>query len=154
MKRPPHIKDIDLDRLEWECVKQERLAGEINECLEDAKFQLEIAETKMDVVKADLSLKIRSKPKRYGLKSVTEKAIEALLILQSEYKQQKWRCLRLRHKVGIFNAASKRIEHRKRMIEKAIDLWTYTYFSRPRVKKEAHEKFDIAQKRAVRGSDD
>ncbi len=125
------IPPIDLDTLEEHLAEQEDLMGEAMEELAHARKAFEVEEAALEVIAADLSLKIRHRPKRYGLESVTEPAIKAVVIIQPEHKKQKYRIIKKKHSMGIMQARVTRLDHRKRGLEKLVDLLGQGYWSKP-----------------------
>lgn len=153
--KSPHILTPDLDRLEWEWVNQAELAERAHKRVADARLDLDIAEAKLDIIAAELSIKIRKRPKRYGLKSATEAAIKVAISLQPEYKKQLYLCMKRKHRVGVFQARATGAEHKKKGLEKLVDLWAMGYFNRPRTKnKQVADRMDRERKRQIRIGDD
>lgn len=152
-KYQPHPKHIDLDNLELEWAAQEELCREAIERLTDGKARLETEEIRLEILQAEFSIKIRSKPKRFGLKSSTEAAIKAMIILQPEIKKQLWRIIKYKKKVGYLQARVTSIDHKKRAMEGLTHLHGQSYWSAPREAKGSNI-MEMRKKRRVRHMED
>lgn len=140
--KPPEHKDktmttdfdfsIDEDQLDKEWLGQPELANQIGRELADATLNLEQAKVDLDLVTAELSSAIRENPQDYGLDKITEKAVESAILQCRRYTKQQKELLRCKHTVDLLRAASNACEHRKKALEKLVDLWSQSYFSSPR----------------------
>lgn len=147
---PDQFLDIDKDALDEALVGQPRLFFKHSRNLADARLELDEAEAEFDVTKADLSLSIRDRPGKFGLgDKVTEAGIAAVLTQQQEYIDAQAKINKCKHNVAILQAVVTALDHRKRALEKLVDLHGQDYFSTPRLKGEAHESLERERMKAV-----
>jgi len=142
-----HPVHVDLDRLEFELAAQSDLMENAILDLVEAKEALDVMEAKLGVVGAELSILIRSKPRKYGLKSVTEPGIKSAVLLQPEHKKAQWKVIRAKRKVGILQARVTALDNKKKSLEKLTDLYGQGYWSKPKIKKETEEKIRMRRRR-------
>jgi len=147
---PNCILDIDKNRLDDEWIDQPKLYFKWAVDLEDARDDFERAKAAFDVVKSDLDLAIRTSPDDYDLPKVTDKAIAAVLITQASYEKAQQVMFEAKYRVGIVQAAVTSIDHRKKALEKLVDLYGQKYFASPRASENSKEAMDEVEKRSVR----
>jgi hypothetical protein len=147
---PESVFDIDKNILDDEWLGQPKLYFQWAVQLEDARAELDEIKAEFDVVKSDLDLAIRTDPDTYDLPKVTDKAIAAVLIVQQEYKDAQQKVFTAKHRVGILQAAVTTLEHRKKALEKLVDLHGQKYFATPRASEHSREAVDDIQKSSAR----
>jgi hypothetical protein len=138
--------------LDSECEAQTGLYGETADQLADAKETLARMEAREEVVKAEIELKIRKSPERFGINNVTENAIKATIRIQPEVKKARLKVIKAHHLVNMLTGRCRTLEHRKQSLEDLVYLDSRDYFSRPKVPKEATEAARIRERRRVRKS--
>lgn len=142
MSKP--FTEIDLNRLDDECLAQPSLYMKYATELAEAKFDYDEAKARFDVAKAELQLDVRDNPDAYQLKKVTEATIEAAVVASEAYQKAQQKVNKCKHKVGLLEAAVGAIEQKKRMLENLVTLHGQNYFSQPKPKgmgKEVAENF-------------
>ena len=147
---PELVFDIDKNRLDDEWLNQPKLYFRWAVQLEDARDALESEKAKFDVVKSELDLAIRTKPDDYDLPKVTDKSVAAVLITTSDYKEAQQSMFEAKHRVGILQAAVTAMDHRKKALEKLVDLHGQKYFAQPRASEISKEAMDEVEKKSVR----
>ncbi len=125
------ISDIDEFALDKEWSRQTRIYMTYALQLAEAKKELLDAKAALDLIKAELDLRIRECPENYGLKKVTEPAIENAIILRKDYKLALKAMHHAKHKVDTFQAVVDGMEHRKKALENLVVLEGRNYFSAP-----------------------
>lgn len=145
-----NILQIDKNILDDEWLGQARLYFQWAVQLEDARDEFEETKAAFDVVKSDLDLAIRTNPDAYDLPKVTDKSVAAALIIQPEYKDAQQEVFIARHRVGILQAAVTSLDHRKKALEKLVDLHGQKYFASPRVSEHSREAVENIEKRSAR----
>jgi hypothetical protein len=128
-ENPLEVKTEVLDQ-EW--VRQPELYYEYAVRLADARLALKQSQQELEVTKAELDTAIRSSPANYGLNKVTEGAIESTILLQDEYQLALKAVHKAQHKVDILSAYCTSLEHKKRALEKLVDLHLSSYFASPK----------------------
>jgi len=145
----PDFFEIDPNRLDEEWVAQPKLFMKYSMMLADARRQLDIAKSKLEVVKAEVDRDIRRNPIKYGLDGrVTEKSIEALVPLQKKFRKGLAEVHNAKHSVDILYAAVTTLDHRKKGLEKLVDLHGQQYFSAPRASGENKEAMEEVERKA------
>ena len=129
MQLTPKDSDFQIDRfrLDDEWVKQPDLYRRYAEALADARSEYDGRKNDLDVVRAEIELKIRENPGYYGLDKVTEGVIKAAVEVQELVKEAENDVVQARHKVGILEAAVGALDHRKRALSDLVSLHLADY---------------------------
>lgn len=154
LSEPELIFDIDKYLLDDEWLNQPKLYFRWAVQLEDARADLENAKSEFDLTKAEIDLEIRSHPDRYSLpEKITENMIKASIPSQPEHKEAEEDYFTAKYRVGVLQAAVTALDHRKRALEKLVDLHGQKYFASPRASNEtAKETVEEIEKKSVRTS--
>lgn len=145
---------INLHELDVEWAGQPNLYYKWAKKLAKARLVQDEAKAALELTVADLDSEIRSKPKKHGLtgEKITEAAIKNAILAAEEYTDAVDTVNKARYEVNVLEAGVTSLEHRKKALEKEVDLFAMDYFSVPRVSggngREAKQKFD---KKAARG---
>ena len=126
------IFEIDKYRLDVEWQKQPKLFYEYSLKLAEAQRQADEAANALKAVEASVASAIRRDPGKFKLEKVTESAIKENVPLQPDYINAIERVNETKHAVGILVATVRALEHKKRALEKLVDLHGQNYFSEPR----------------------
>ena len=100
--------------------------------LADARAELATQKTTVDLVEAELSLKIRTSPSQYTDVKITESVIESLVLTRPAYQQAMTDLDTARHKVDVLQAAVSALDHRKSALENLVKLHGMSYFAQPK----------------------
>lgn len=124
---------IDINRLDREWLGQPELVYVYSIKLADARRESDSLKSKLELVESSFDGKIRKNPKKYGIesKTITESAIRACLSSIDEVIFVKRQLINKKHTIDILTAAVNALEHRKRALEKLVDLWQASYFASP-----------------------
>jgi len=142
---------IDKDKLDEVVFTHADRYLEYAEQLEEARHGVEVAEAKLDVVKAEVEKEIRKFPKRFKLKlPIREASIKLEIVLHPRYQKFESRLIEKKHRRGILQAAVNALDHRKRMIEKGCDLFFAGYFGKPRVDPDEQAVLDYNRKKRLK----
>lgn len=143
--------EIDEFNLDKEWVKQPALYFTWARKLADARLEVDEAKAALDVIKAEASRAIRDDPGEYGFDKVTE-AIVAVAINEHHDVIKGAKTLHdARHRQELYQAAVNALDHRKRALEKLVDLHGQNYFSQPRTTNpDAAERLESASKESIR----
>jgi hypothetical protein len=132
------INEHELDR-EW--VEQPKLYYKWAKKLADKRLYLDEAKANFDLVKADLDARIRADPDEFDLgEKVTEASVQACILRQVEYVNAQQELNAARHEVNVLEAGVSALDHRKRALEKLVDLYGMQYFAEPTVPKNERAK--------------
>jgi hypothetical protein len=85
-------------------------------------------------VLAEADFKIRTDPMEYGIDKVTEAAIKAVLPTIESVQNIQRRVLKAKHLVDVLQGWVIALDHRKKGLEKLVDLFQSSYFAAPRTK--------------------
>ncbi len=124
--------EIDQDALDREWLDHPKMVHDLAIRLADAGRDLEIAENHLKLVSAELDLEIREDPEAFDLGKITEAAVSATVIQQDRYRSAFKKVVNQRHTCNVLKAGTNALEHRKRALEKLVDLWSQDYFASPR----------------------
>ncbi len=142
--------DVDLHLLDENWMGQPLLFSHWAKKLAKAKKDLDVAEAELDLVEAELGKAIRRRPEKYGLLKDTDKPVAAAILMQPRYKEAKMVVIEAKYKVAMIQAAVTALDHRKKALEKLVDLHGQNYFSKPKAPKHAKEAMNEMEKRATR----
>ena len=141
--------DIDEYQLDEEWINQPRQYHYWAVELADAQLVLDAAKSDLEVVKADLDMRVREDLVAQG-KKVTETLVSTEVINCKQYQESTKEVNKSRHTLNLTKAAVEALEHRKRALEKLVDLHGRDYFSEPTSSVESRENVEAMEKRNVR----
>jgi hypothetical protein len=120
--------------------------------LADAKEALERAESRCDVVLAELDQDIRTNPEDYKIGKLTEPAVKNAVRGTGGYKEASDSVIKAKHKVDVLSAFVKALDHRKSALEARVQLEIHGLHAEPKPPKgeEAREKVDHMRKQEIR----
>lgn len=131
-RKKQSLADFDLHALEKEWHRHPRMVEKIVDQLVEAKRDHEAAKYQLTVVQAKVAAKIRRTPARYGIEKGTEKEIEAAVVLHEDMQAAHAKMLEALDRKNTLDGYLLILEHRKRALEKEVDLWQAGYFSSPK----------------------
>jgi hypothetical protein len=137
-----NIFDFDLNLLDVECRCQPKLYFKYAEQYEEVLRKLDNAERILKAIDAKLDDRIRAKEK------LTETAIKNKILLHEKHEIQAEKVSRYTYKAGILRQILVSLEHRKRMIEKAVDLHGQKYFATPKISDRSEDIKNKIEQRA------
>lgn len=124
---------IDYDNIDQELDAFSESMFNHAEGLAQAKAELEVAETHLELVEAQVAAKVRKTPAVYGFdedkKGPTVQDIKGIIIMSQPYQAAKTAVLKASKKVGIFAAAVKAMDSKRSMLGKRVDLAVTEYYS-------------------------
>ncbi len=133
---------LDKNRLDEEWAAQDGKYRTAALLLADAQRDFEIAETQVDLISAKISLDVRESPEDYHVDKITEDAIKAVIKCHADYIQAVHDKIQAGHLVAVLLAEVKTLDHRKKALEKLVDLRLASYFAEPRLSSNASQKAD------------
>ena len=144
------ILKIDKFNLDEEWIKQPNLFFKSARRLANARLAVDEAKAELNLTKAELESAIRTDPIGYDLGKVTEKSVEACVLMQSEYSLaiDKWH--KAKHLANIEQAKVNALEQRKDALQDIVKLQGRDYFSTPIVPEESREYVQDVVRRKVR----
>lgn len=143
------IFSIDQLQLDKEWSKQSKLYFDWAEQLAEARTAYDKQESVFEVVQAELDKKIRAEPEKYVDKA-TEASIKNAIILQPEYQDADRILRKKKHDMRVLEAAVTALDHKKKALEKMVDLLLSNYYSDPRPPKGMEDRVSGMEKRTIR----
>ena len=144
--------EIDEYQLDKEWIGQPRQRMVWGEKHADALLELDEAKSALEVVKAEIDKAIREKGIHIDGKKITETAIANTVLTTVECKEAVKRMNEARHKARMIEATVEALEHRKRALEKLVDLHGRDYFAEPKASEESREAVGRIEKRVARSA--
>lgn len=141
---------IDEFNLDQEWINQPRLYYKWAAKSADARQRSDEAKAELEVVKAELSLAIRSNPEKYGFAKVTEVVVAAAVLQQEECENALQNFHNARHDYDIAQVAVSALDQRCKALEKLVTLKMADYFSEPKAPREAKGAMGEKVKQSVR----
>ena len=140
------IMEPDKNNLDEEWVKQPKLFTDW--AIEAAAARLDYDEAKadVDVVRADISLDVRTNPEKYDIEKITEKAIDAAIVLDAAYVKAMHKLRKAKHRFEVASALVSGLEQRKSSLENLVKLRLANYFAEPQAPKECREEMEEMKK--------
>jgi hypothetical protein len=146
-----NLIEIDGDRLDEEWMSQPTLYYDFAVRLAESKAALVEAKANVDVVRAEISLKIRNDPAKYAVAKLTEKSLEERVEMHARVREAEAAHNQARLDTDILQAAVTALDHRKKALESLVYLHGANYHSEPKARtpeaKEAVEKIARAKVR-------
>lgn len=124
--------ELDKYKLDVEWTNQPKLYYQAAMELAEASASYERAKAERELQEAEISLDIRKNPGKYGLDKVTEGAISNTVLLQKEYKDALDTMLKCKEEVETRRVHVDTLDHRKKALEKLVDLSLANYYAIPR----------------------
>lgn len=141
--------DLAIDKMsldeEWE--RQPLLYLKYANDLAEAEINRDNLKDLIDVEKAAVERKIREKPEDYGITGKpTEGAIKAAILGDKEIEKITIEYFEASKEAKLLGSIVKALDHRKKALEKLVDLFLSGYFSRPIINEAAIDTGKKAKK--------
>jgi flagellar motility protein MotE (MotC chaperone) len=120
---------IDKYRLDEEWLNQPVLYLQYAGALAEAEADEGEAKAEMELVRAEVAAAIRDSPNNFGLKRVSNDAVDGVVLTTSEFQAAQKEYLACKRKVGNLKAAVRALEHRKTALENEVYLHGQGYFA-------------------------
>lgn len=141
---------IDQNLLDQEWVNQPRMYFKYAALLAKARDDFSRAKSSMEVTDADLGTEIRKSPEDFEVGKVTEASIQQAINNNALHKAAKKKMLDCQYEVSMLEAAVEALNHKKKALEKLVDLRLANYFSSPKASEGSKENMDGLSKQSVR----
>lgn len=123
---------IDVNALDQELLRQAQIYHSYAADLADAGKERREAEDALAVTEAEAELEIRENPEDFGLNKITEALVKSAVKTHPEVKKARRGVNILKHQEDVHGAACRAMDHKKRMLEKLVELFLADYFAAPR----------------------
>ena len=134
------IIDIDETILDEQSNAQPKLVWKYGRLWAEATKVYDEAKANEKVVLAEVTRKIRKRPKRYGMDKITDAGLKTAIPDTKEYKEAVSAVIEAQYIVNLLLAAKNALEHRRTSLSNFVKLNEQNYFSKPHQSKEAKEK--------------
>ena len=151
----PSEYDIDPARLDRELLRQPGLTRRAGSPEADARHAYMQAKSRLDVVKARLTLAVRRQPSKFGLRDKPNEAeVDAAVMLEQDYQNAVRAVNEAKFALDVAAADSNAMLDRRKAIEGLVDLLSLEYWSErePRAATAGgRDRMDDQRRRATRG---
>lgn len=147
------VLTIDESNLHEEWFRQADLYHEAAVELAELRHQLDLAESKKEVMQAELRLTVRQNPSKYGLSKVTEGSIDEIVTTHNKMTSVIEDVNTLKYKVNIAKAMVDALDQKKRALEKLVDLFLSDYWAEPRTSNAGKLRMEDKKQRRRRDDD-
>lgn len=129
--------EIDSDRLDQEWERQAITYFDFAEKAASCEAKVRRMKDKLELVYAELDEEIRCDPKEGKL---TEAAVKSAILRKPKYREATEDLLSAQEEKGILDAVVASMEHKKKALERLVDLHLSSYHSSPRNKDETPQQ--------------
>lgn len=141
---------VNINELDVELLRQASLFQYWGRQEAQALYEKDQVEETLSKCKARVELDIRKDPEKYGyMNKLTEGAVSCLLVGQQEVMDATEASLKSRYKARILGIAVKSFEHKKKALEKLVELYISGYWATPKVAPEAQMAFDDQAQKVI-----
>lgn len=135
---------IDIHALDVEWVNQPVLMRKYTELAAKLGWERDVAKEYLAQLKADLEMKIRSNPDKYGLTSkVTEAGIASTILLQKSYQAAVQKLINAEYEFKTAQGVVQAFDQRRSALENLVKLLGQGYFAGPKAPRDlSPEAFD------------
>ncbi len=141
---------IDIDNLGETILRHAEDFRVAAEHLEQVRAVVAERKAALELLEASLSIGIRKDPGKYGVAKVTDSLVAAMVIANEHYQKAQKKYLDAKKSQGVAQVQVDALEHKKRMLEKAVDLFLADFFADPagsRTKKFSEEAGRAARRK-------
>lgn len=143
-----YLDDIRIDEsaLDIEWLRQASLTFQYGTHQAKMKRIVDRKKEELDLVKAELDKKIRSKPEHYKIDKVTEAVVQATIIQQEDYQEINTELIDARYELEIASAALRALEQKKSALENLVRLNGQNYFAGPSIPRDLTHEWEQKEK--------
>ena len=136
---------IDVDSLDVEWADQPTLMLKYTKISAEARMELDEAKENLGVVKAEIDLKIREKPEKFGIVKLTEAAVQSAIILDEDFGKANSKCLKAAYELEMAQGAVRAVDQRKQALENLVRLHGLQYFAGPKIPRDLSKEYNKKQ---------
>jgi len=141
---------IDKNNLGKEWLRQPLLYLKYAQAAADARRDVDECKNALEVTRAELSLKVRKDPEKFGILKATEAGYTSAIEMSKDVKNAQDDHIVARHDYEILLAAVGAMDHRKKALENYTSLYLSGYFSDPKAKEGESEAVSDMRKQEIR----
>ena len=139
------IGETALD-IEW--LEQPTLMRKYTKHLAEMQKVEDTTKIEMELIWAELDIKIRKNPEEFGLTKITETAIKNNILILDEYKEVNEAYIDAVFEKNIAKGVVNSISQKKDALENLVKLYGQSYFAGPSIPRNLTEKVEEKQKKA------
>lgn len=146
MKQINYSEDIRIDEssLDVEWLDQPVKMLEYSRHAAEMRREMDRAKDALDLSKAELDRKIRTRPEKFGLEKVTEGAVVNAIIAHEDYQNALSDYNDARYENEVAQGAVRAFEQRKSALENLVKLFGQQYFAGPTLPRDlSNERLEI-----------
>lgn len=143
--------EVDINNLDKEWIQHPQKVKDSSDQLAECKKELSLMKRRLEVLEAEISLKIRKDPNIFGIEKITEKVVESLVISDSKVERIKQEIIKLEYHQDIYRGSISALDAKKKALEDLVYLWGSSYYSSPKAPEIAKEKMEEAKRKAAFG---
>jgi hypothetical protein len=144
------ITEIDKDNLDKECISLPSNYRRFAFLSAEAKRDMLEAKAYLEVISAQLSLRIRSHPGKFGIEKITESIVSATILVQDQYAEGQKAFLKAQHRHEMTSAVVWALEHKKKALTLLVELHGLGYFADVKMSAKGKEAVEEMTKKQVR----
>ena len=137
---------IDESALDVEWLNQPRLMMKYGKIVAQADNAVANAKQNLDIIKAGLDKKIRSKPEKFGIEKITETVIFNTILSAPEYIQALGEQNTAIYEYNMARAAISALQHKKEALENLVRLYGQQYFAGPSIPRDLSKEWEQKKK--------
>lgn len=143
-----YLEDIRIDEsaLDVEWLRQASLTFRYGEHQATMKRIVDRKKEELDLVRAELDKKIRSKPENYRIDKITEAVVQATILQQEDYQEINSELIDARYELEIASAALRALEQKKSALENLVRLNGQNYFAGPSIPRDLTKEWEQKEK--------
>lgn len=149
VRQEENVLEIDQYRLDKEWVRQAKLYHAYALKLADARMALNEANDTLEVVYAEQDRDVRLHPEKHGLSKITEPVVKNAVIVTAAYREACRVVIQCKHDVSINEAYVQGLDHKKRALEKLVDLALSDFYGEPRAPKGKYREVEALEASAA-----
>ena len=120
---------INENDLASECLKHPAQVGEWGAYSVKKQEEYDRAKAKFDLVKAQLDIQIRANPAGFGIPKLTEVTVSSAMTQSKAYQEAQNEMLTAKRNSNLCVAALQSLEHRRKALDLAVQLYTHNYYA-------------------------
>lgn len=131
---------IDQDALDVEWLHQPALMMKYTNLQANARREIDRQKEAVAVMKAQIGKDIRDDPDRYRIEKITDKVVEAAILLEERYQTINSELIDVQYEYQMLNGAVAAVEQRKAALEGMSKLLGLQYFAGPKVPRNLNDE--------------
>ena len=133
---------IDVNALDVEWAGQARLMLQYAKHAAKTRLEVEQVKEKLDILRAELDMKIRVDPEKFGIVKLTESVVSSTIITQKEYVTTNEEYLLIQYENNMAQGAVKALDGKKTALENLVKLHEQQYFAGPSVPRDLSKEWE------------